>query len=69
MAKPKPSDKPVTVTISIPRELADSCVSMSDDPREFKWGPFIRTQIRRHIERNAPKQRLRNFSNNNKSQS
>lgn len=56
----KDTSKPVTVTLSIPRELADACLALADDPHEFKWGPFLRSQIRQFIaaKQNTPKARL-----------
>lgn len=58
----KDAVKPVTVTLSIPRELADACLALADDPHEFKWGPFLRSQIRQFIAsknaQNTPKARL-----------
>lgn len=64
----KHDNKPVVVTISLPRELADACLALAEDPHEFRWGAFFRSLARAHLAKRKvdPKARLAAFATLNK---
>ncbi len=61
MSKNKDNPDRLSVTVVLPRDLAEACLAVAEDPHEFRWGPFFRSLARKHLEqlRHDPRARLR----------
>lgn len=53
------NEKTLSVTVTLPRELADACLATAEDPHEFRWGSFFRSLARAHLAKRAADPRAR----------
>lgn len=60
MSKNKNHPDRLSVTVVLPRDLAEACLATAEDPHEFRWGAFFRSLARQHLaaRQNDPKARL-----------
>ena len=52
------NERTLSVTVTLPRELADACLATAEDPHEFRWGSFFRSLARAHLAARSKPSRL-----------